>query len=177
MIHEFARCPYCDDCVLAIDDQLPAFLINPESAAGQACPHLVLATVCLDLHSPRTSVPAGRTGVWRWSLDEGLVGPKADGDPLGDYLTDLACEGLAPEFFPTIPHRLVGVYAAERESKRLGWGYFPMNTGEKVLTGLINGWALYSLRPEALMAEIRGWNGGSTSEDSEANARPVLQAQ
>jgi hypothetical protein len=54
-----------------------------------------------------------------------------------------------------VPYELVGVYASERESARKGWGYFPVLAGEKVLTGMINGWALYSHRPADLLREIR----------------------
>lgn len=159
MIHEYARCPFCDDCILAIDDQLPAFLINPHCDKGEACPHLVLATVCIEVERGqrgRSAAPCGPTGVWRWARDAGLLGPEADADDLGDYLTDLACDSLpGEEYFPTIPYRLVGAYASERESKHTGWGYFPIVVGESVLTGMVNGWALFSLRPQELMADIR----------------------
>ena len=51
-----------------------------------------------------------------------LVGPDAQGDELGDYLSDLACDGLPwPELAPEVPYELAGVYAGERESAGKGW--------------------------------------------------------
>jgi hypothetical protein len=52
MIHEFARCPICNRGVLAIDDRIPTFVIEPQRENGRPCPHLALATVALEPSLP-----------------------------------------------------------------------------------------------------------------------------
>jgi hypothetical protein len=87
-----------------------------------------------------------------------LVGESDDRNrELAEYLTGVACASFLrrPELSPGVPYELVGVYASNRESARKGWGCFPVIAGKKVLTGMINGWALYSQTPAALMRDIR----------------------
>ena len=155
MIHEFARCPFCNRGVLAVDDAGPSFVFEPDRPNGGACPHLALATVCFsaDANKPRGSFVTEK--VWRWSHGNGLQGPDAGGDELGDYLTDLACDGLPyPQLVPKVPYRLVGVYASEREDRHKGWGYFAVASDKGLLEGSINGWALYTRSPAALIRDI-----------------------
>jgi hypothetical protein len=153
MIHEFARCPFCSYGVLAIDDSGPTFIIEPQIKKGRPCPHLALAIASFEATSDEG--PVQQSGVWRWSRGEGLVGPDAQGDVLGDYLTDLVCVCLPwRELIPKVPYQLVGVSAGEREAVRKGWGYFPVLAGKKVLEGSIDGWALYSHEPEDLLRDV-----------------------
>jgi hypothetical protein len=87
MFHEFARCPYCKRGVMAIDDDVPTFVFDPDHANGAPCAHLALATVGFEVVSAETgelnnSKP--RSSSWHWSHGDGLRGPEPMEDELGD---------------------------------------------------------------------------------------------
>jgi hypothetical protein len=162
MIHEFARCPSCGKGVLAVDDDVPTFVFDPDSAFGAPCRHLALATACLspflqEKVDPRPPILEQRAGVWVWSHSDGLRGPDAQGDELGDYLTDLACDSIPyPQIFPRVTYHLTDFNALDREKICKGSGVFPLANDQGLeLWAKLYGWALYSRHPAALVADIR----------------------
>lgn len=154
MIREICRCPYCGEGVVAVDDDLPEIVFDPDRPAGSPCPHLAFAWV--GLHAAVEC----RAGFWLWALGEGLrrLLPGGPPEPLEDYINELCCDMSAEPPLSGVEFRIVGGTAGQREEQRLGSGDFWLaaeGAGDDLIDAYLDAWGIYAPDPGALGAVVR----------------------
>ncbi len=99
MIRNLARCPYCGDCEVALDDA-SAVVCNPDSSA-RPCPHLawVDGRYSQFERSPQGVPHLIGSSEFRW----GPPGPVENIEELVPYLKELANQGQGWPFAPPVP--------------------------------------------------------------------------
>lgn len=160
MIRKVANCPYCRQCRITVDDAVPSLKLG--EPAGRVCPHLVFASVGLQVEEMADGGELGeeRTGIWLWAFGEGLRRFRQHEllDPLLTYVDHLTCNLLDdPEDRPqAVRYRVVGGTAGDREARRPGSGEFRVrgNPGQR-LVGILDGWAIFARDARAVNAEVR----------------------
>jgi hypothetical protein len=160
MIHEIARCPYCEGGVLTVEDDGPGVLFGPDPAGGRPCAHLAVADVALSACDAGRGVEiAGRSGAWQWRHGEGWrpLPWARPWDCLSEFIDHLFAGLLEPDAWPAVEHKVVGGTAGAREARQLGSGVFPLRgrPGEDPVTACLDGSAAYAPDPAALMEALR----------------------
>jgi hypothetical protein len=167
MLRTTSNCPYCPKGVIAVDDDVPAFVFDPDGTSAEPCPHLTFAIVCLwayrqaDVDSPDCGQVEDRTGVWTWIHGEGLrkYSSREQLDPLPDYIHFVICEHEIP--FSDIPRHIereiTGGNSGARESVRPGSGEFPLSGSkwQSPMVAILDGWGIYSPNPRGLVDVVR----------------------
>jgi hypothetical protein len=167
MIRIVSRCPYCSDGVIALDDDIPDVVFNPDRVGGVSCPHLALASIRLAAYAPtrRRVRPAGptprgrlvarRSGWWIWAHGRGLHRRGFDRqlDILMEKLDSFARDGEPFDVSPfEIRYRAVGGSWREREERSCASGHFLLpRPGETPLNAFLNGWGIYGPNPAAFV--------------------------
>jgi hypothetical protein len=159
MIRKVASCPYCEHGVVAIDDHIPEFVFNPGHSSAPPCEHLAFASVGLFVCEPTERRVDRRCGRWLYERGEGLRSFAAT-DPLDDlqeYVDPLCCELLCDEDRPTGVEFVVdgGSAASPEQLEETGAHFFLEDAEHGKLAAVLDGWAIYSHAPEAVVQAIR----------------------
>ena len=167
MRHELARCPFCVESLVVLDDGRLETWTGTFDAPGEPCRHLAFACVTLTAESaPRHKEPPGECSrVWFWVRGRGWRRlPSDQYHRLYDYVLGIACDMMAEgERAPQTAYIVVGGTAMKREDEEPGSGEVTwMVPGIKgAIDGLLDGFALYSRKPEALVDEVKRLAGVS----------------
>ncbi|VTU00919.1 unnamed protein product [Gemmataceae bacterium] len=158
MLRNVSTCPYCGQVSAAVDDEGPDLVLAPDLAGGVPCGHLAFVVASLEAYDSRDGarVPE-RTGHWLWVRGAGTRSlPHGPVDPLSACVDEVACGFPLGGPAPGVPYAVGGATAGVRDAVRPGSGEFPLGPlwGGPV-SGFLDALALYSLRPDELVAEVR----------------------
>lgn len=100
MIHQIAKCPFCEQCV-AFESDSEKIVFNPDTNNRTACEHLVFVEADFTLFKLQRdgTDPAERTGGEAWSCPA-LNELDPDGSEFSDYLCELGHRDGAWECAP-----------------------------------------------------------------------------
>lgn len=149
MIRSIARCPYCRECEIAIDDDPPAVIFDPDRPRGLPCPHLASISVQLIVttKSGLKRQVKRRSREWFWIREKDLrkkpVRCKLF-DPLESYIRNITWGFLPGKFLPDLEHEVVGArnLASSGTFKYALW----VSAGTQYEASLSGG-AIYALAP------------------------------
>ena len=167
MLREIAECPYCRGNLAVLDDVRLQVRFGDFHTRAEPCRHVAFACVALTAQSvPRHKNPPPQCSrIWFWVRGRGWRRLAPDRyNRLYDYVVGISCDLLAErERPPQTRHVVVGAGAMERENEQPGSGQVTwMVPGIKgAIDGLFDGYAIYSRKPEALIAEVKRLAGVS----------------
>jgi hypothetical protein len=146
MIRQLSQCPYCGRCEIALDDE-PRQVFNPDGPDNVACEHLVWVG---GRYSQWEPTPHGTNRVigsteFRW--DHRGLREAEDDVTFTDYLRERGSSGRNWEFAPAETFEMLPITADEKAAGPKGRSY---------TTWDVDGWALFALHADALVARLPG---------------------
>jgi hypothetical protein len=144
MIRELARCPYCQGCEVALDDQV-ALVFDPEAPTHEPCPHLAWVDGRYSEWGPGTHGTSHLVGSTEFRWDP----PEPDAEErthrLLSYLRELLPSGAGWAFAPAVPFEIRTLSAEESTTTP---------EGKTQLLWDVDGWAVFAENPAAFWSAL-----------------------
>jgi hypothetical protein len=159
MIRAICHCPFCPQGVVAVDDDVPRLVFNPDGTVSAPCVHLAFMSAVLHAEENSGKVSHPRCGSWCWlhgaDLRESSLN-RERGDFLLEYLDEFALDLVCDERLNCLAYHATGGTACQREEKCKGTGELDLRPENgQPLFGILDGWGIYSQRPEAFVAAVK----------------------